>query len=191
MFKLLLSCIVIIISFYSTSVLSDIFVAGPLELKPINSSIVIEKVRARNPPAVFINTTFKFVIKNRSSSDIRIILISKNIDAYDNLNQKVFKDPNSLQSSGLPLSTIGDNKEIFIKDKDKFVSLSPGQQIQVFVGSKDRGGVIVEDLSGDFYKTHRPSSITFNGSIGVLNVDGSSDVRTFSFADVPVSISNR
>jgi hypothetical protein len=111
-------------------------------------------------------------------------LIASKINAYDNLNQGLFSE--SLKSSGVNLTTTKD--KYFINDKIEFMALSPNQEVQVFIENKPRKSKSVKDPSGDFYKTHRPSTFTFKGAFGIINIDGSNDERTFSISDIPLVV---
>lgn len=177
------------------SVHGEPIVAGPLELTPVNATLIMKASQNTNPPFVSLQPTVKFSIKNKSSSDIKIIIVSVNLDAYDNLNQQLFPRLENVEASGVSLSDqYAKGAEIFIKDKSKFVTISPNQQLQVYIGlrrGRENSSVRVEDPSGDFYSTHRPSSMILNGAIGIINVDGSTDVRAFSFPDIPISLSMR
>lgn len=195
MLKYFLSSFLLAIMTFSGSAYCEPVVAGPIEITPINATVVMHRSK-KGRDLVGILSTIKFSIKNTSSSDIKVILITTSLEGFDNLNQKLFKDHSMMASSGVKLSSLNikNNDQVFINDKWSFVSLSPGQKVQAYIFPlKDGWGysVNVEDPSGDFYKTHRPQTMTFNGAIGIMNVDGSSDIRTFSLSDIPVSLTLR
>ena len=189
MVKALLSYIIVFAVGFCQVAWSDPIVAGPLELTPINAEIVIKSNRHR----VTFHPTIKFSLKNRSSSDIQIILIASKTDAFDNLNQKLFfESQNAISASGISISYQKELKNVFVDDKSNFVTLSPSQQTQIYIYSNPRiRPAEIEDRTGDFLKTHRPTTLTFNAAVGVINLDGSSEIRTFSFSDVPASVSVR
>jgi len=182
-FLLLLSVVT-----FSGLAYSEPVVAGPIEIVPINATLIMLK----DTNVVRLSPTIKFTIKNKSSSDLKIVLLAHTLDAQDDLNQRIFPNNNNeLSSSGISMSNANeqDNNKIFINDKSKFVSMSPGQSVQAYIYMKNVGyGYTVRDPSGDFYKTHRPQTMTFNGAIGIINVDGSTDVRVFSLSDIPVTV---
>lgn len=186
MFKVLLLSIILVISLYSPSAFSVPVVAGSVEITPINATLILQSYGKK----VQLFPTVKFSIKNQSSSDIKLILISSSVDAYDNLNQKLFNGPKRFTSSGIPLSSPNNqsNAEIFINDKSSFVTLSPGQQVLVYIEAVQYEQLTIRDPSGDFFATHRPSTMTFNAAIGIINIDGSTDVRAFSIPDIPITV---
>lgn len=185
--KLIAVCIVLIAAFYCQPAWCESVVAGPVEITPGNATLFLEM----NGSKLELSPSFNFVLKNRSSSDIKLMLIAEQINAYDNFNQQLFQIK-LMKSTGAPMSYNDGIEEIFSDEKNDFVTLSPNQQIQIFVNrNTSYGGIRIEDKSKELYKTYRPTSACFNGAVGIINLDGTTELRTFSLMGMPLSVMTR
>ena len=178
-FKLMFSCIALLVVFCSQPAWSEPVVAGPLSITPGSASLVLLNHHYR----LFLKPSFTFSIENLSSSDISIMLLANQVNAYDNFNQQLFND---MKSTGAPMSDKRIEK-IFSDQKYEFVTLSPNQQIQVFVNVGTHE-ISMADKSQELYKTYRPTSACFNGAVGIIKIDGTTEVRTFSLTNMPLSV---
>lgn len=159
---------------------------GPLQITAINANIHVRGIN--NPDEYMLIPTVKLLVKNTSSSDLQVIFIQNSISGYDALNQKIFRENGDFFSSGIPMSSnFDDSRKVFFNDKGKFVTMSSEQQMQTFVDVPENGGQTLYDKSHDFPITHKPETMTFNGSIGIIYLDNKTEIRAFSFIDIPIT----
>lgn len=156
---------------------------GTLELTPSNSIVKLEKDGKR----LYVNPTIRFKIKNASASDIKVILFKRSIDVTDNTGQSLFSGYN-ITSGGILMSDREryDFGTTFDEDKSRFVILSPQQLFEVQLKNSDRW--YMDDKDGDVSKTYRPASFCISAAIGIMNIDESTEIRAFSFTDVPIQV---
>lgn len=157
---------------------------GPLEITPSKANLVLGKDRDNTT----LNTTLRFKIKNTSASDVKIILFKNSIEATDALGTHLFAD-HRIRSGGVMMSEKrqGDFNKAFQDEKGKLVTLSPKQIFEVQLLPSDR--IWVADKDNEFIKSHRPKTLTFSANIGILSLDNTTDIRGFSFSDLPLQIS--
>lgn len=156
---------------------------GTLELSPSNSIVKLKKDGKR----LFVNPTIRFKIKNTSASDMKVILFKRSINVTDNTGQSLFNDYR-ITSGGILMSNRDRNDfgTTFDEEKSKFVILSPQQLFEVQLRNSDKW--YMDDKDGDVSKTYRPISFCLGAAIGIMNIDESTEIRAFSFTDVPVQV---
>jgi hypothetical protein len=160
---------------------------GQLEMTPSRSTLVISKAN----DDVILYPMIRFKIKNVSASDVKVILFRHSLQATDDLGSYLFNNT-YMSSGGLLLSDKGMNdfNKAFDDERGKFITLSPRQIFECQLVQKDWPNRI-NDKNGDFLNTHRPKTITISGTIGVMAINNSSEIRAFSFSDVPVQVSTQ
>ena len=157
--------------------------AGVLELTPTRTAMRLQSARNRT----CILATPRFQVKNTGSSDLRIALLLPTITAVDDLGINLFGDLRGVRVSGL--SAAGkpeDWRKIASTEKSRITVLSPGQTVTVLLQGEQRGIPCHEDANGDFKRTHRPATYTLSASLGLLDLSDNTEIRSFSFADVPL-----
>lgn len=169
---------------------------GPLEMTP--SSVKLNIVHGKSygiSGYTSFHTTVFLKIKNTSASDVKIIAFSESIEATDSFGMRLFKD-HKITSSGILLS---DKKsryylKTFYEDKDKFVTLSPNQIFESQLkseGDTGRPSVYFEDKSMEKFTTYRPKSVSISGTVGIITIEGTNELRAFSFTDIPLTINTK
>lgn len=159
---------------------------GPLEISPSKVNLVLGKQHSNT----FFNPTIRFKIKNTSSADVKIILFKNSIEATDELGHAWFNN-HQIKSGGISLSDQNETNfnKAFLDEKGKFVTLSPKQIFEAQILPLNM--ISYPDKDDELIKTHRPKSVTFSANIGIINLDNSTDMRAFSFSDLPVQVSAR
>jgi len=134
--------------------------------------------------------TIRLKIENTSAADVRIILFSHSIQVTDELGYEWFRDGGAIKSGGVPLSRQYPNRfaQAFLEEKGQFVTLSPQQTVETQISSLDTTNrKCFGDKDNELLQTHRPKTITFGSNIGIINLDNTTDIRAFSFSDLPVT----
>ena len=74
----------------------------------------------------------------------------------------------------------------------QLTTLSAGQTVDAQIApakpSARRTLVCVPDPSMEQFRSYRPSKFSMTGSIGMTDLDGNAQVRSFSFSDVPLQV---
>ena len=69
-------------------------------------------------------------------------------------------------------------------------TLSPGQTVEAQIAPYNptdyRSVVCTADATSEMMKTYRPTNYSLSGSIGIVDLDGNAQVRSFSLLDVPL-----
>lgn len=159
---------------------------GPLEISPSKANLLLGKDRENT----YFWPTIRFKIKNTSSADIKIILFRASIQATDDLGYAWFRG-GDIKSGGIVLSETNPAtfSKAFTDEKSKFVTLSPKQIFEAQILPTNL--MSYSDKDNELLKTHRPKTMTFSANIGIINLDNSTDMRAFSFSDLPVQVSAR
>lgn len=159
---------------------------GAIEITPSRSSLTVKKERDET---VFL-PTLRFRIKNKSIADIRIILFKNSIVALDERGESLFKGF-EIASGGIPMSDVrSDNLNRAFDDKSKFVLLAPEQVFELQITNNDYPRKI-EDKDNSFIRSYRPQNFTINGALGIILADNATEIRAFSFSEVPIQTTVR
>ncbi len=165
---------------------------GPLQFRP--SAPVLRIIRSFDSTCVM--TAFHVAVKNVSSSDIRVALLGAALSAVDDLGFDLFTHQANYfggieeQVSGiLVLAGRADQWANTVNEnKSQFSTLSPQQSFIIQIQKANDSMTCVQDKNQDFLKTHRPQAVTITGALSVINLDGNTDVRSFSFSDLPTKL---
>lgn len=162
--------------------------AGPLELIPGKANLVLQQYGGNN---VLLIPTIRFKIVNTSSSDVKLILFKQSIVATDNLGESLYG--NGTNSAGIALSDKNRNdfSKAFQDEKAKFVTLAPNQSFEAQLMMLPGNYCSIGDPNNEFLKNHRPKTLDLSATLGIINFDGSTELRAFSFSEVPVLVSTR
>lgn len=162
----------------------DTIQVGPLELTPSKANLNLSK----DHDSTIIKTTIRFKIRNTSASDVKIILFRESIEATDDLGVSLFRG-REIKSGGIVMSERrqGDFNKAFQDEKGSFVTLSPKQVFEVQLMPTGIWGI--NDKDNEFIKSHRPKTLTFSATLGIISLDNTNDIRAFSFSDLPLQVS--
>lgn len=167
----------------------DVVHVGPLEITPSKANLVLTHKHNNT----YLSPTIRFKMANTSLADVKVILFRKSITATDNLGEQLFFPHNhdNINSSGIILSNISPDQfnKAFTDEKGKFIILAPKQIFEAQLTANDARRV--DDKDSEFYRNHRPKSITVSATIGIINIDNTTELRAFSFSELPVTVSAR
>ncbi len=166
---------------------------GPLEITPLRAGLILKRGEPSSSHTM-LYPMIRFQVKNTSASDVKIILFASSVGASDASGQKIFPDHfDRIVSYGIPSSKqrLDDLEKAFTEEKSKFVSLAPQQSFEAQISVADNHGRYLEDRDHEFLKSFRPKTITFAATVGIINLDGSTEKRAFSFSHLPIQITVR
>ena len=163
---------------------------GPLDITPSRANLVLAFVQ--NEKNTYLLPTIRFKIANTSLADVKVILFRNSITATDDLGEQLFSDSGGINSSGIILSGKQPNQfnQAFVDEKGQFIMLAPKQVFEAQLKNQHQG-IRIADMDQDFQKKHRPKTITVSGTLGIIYADTATELRAFSFSDVPVTVSTR
>lgn len=164
--------------------------SGPLEITPIGATLLLKHDGHR----LFLHPVIRFRIKNISPSDIKIILFASTIGATEPSGQKLFPDYYVYyRGYGIMLSKQEPDKldKAFTEEKGKFVTLAPQQAFEVQITIEDREVRRIDDKQNELFRSFRPKEITFAATIGIINLDETTEKRAFSFSHLPIRVTTR
>ena len=172
-----------------------VVVAGPLELTAVKATAVASRVSA----STCIGATLRLRVKNASSSDVKVALLLPDFSATDDLGQSLIAANTYYIKTGGVISYSQAPKQgwvIFLGENAANMSaLSPGQTVEVQLAPNNpadwRALVCTVDPTSQIMKTYRPTSYSLSGSLGVVDLDGNAQVRSFSLLDVPLQATAR
>jgi len=166
-------------------------VVGPLEITPSSAHLTL----TRRGNMTDFNTVLILKIRNMSASDIKIMGFAKTMSGTDNKGSALFQyQPgyDAVTGTGILLSSAQIDKLIYAltSETNKLVTLSPGQ----FIAAEFRTAIFnglgarQEDRDSKIYSTHRPKTASFNGTFGIVTIDGANELRSFSISDMPLTV---
>ena len=160
---------------------------GALEITPTKANLVLTHRDNRT----YLSPTIRFKISNTSLADVKVILFQQSIGVTDNLGEILFHSPRAIISSGIIFSEKSPNQfsQAFTDEKGKFILLAPKQIFEAQLTANDSRWV--DDKESEFFRNHRPKTITFSATIGIINIDNSTELRALSFSELPVTVSTR
>lgn len=163
---------------------------GQLEITPSRANLLLAFNNYYHQ--TYLLPTIRFKIANTSLADVKVILFSNSITATDDLGEQLFSG-GEINSSGIILSKKSSDQfsQAFKDEKGQFILLAPKQIFEVQLTKNQGQGHGIEDNDQEFQKRHRPKTITFSGTIGIIYLDTATELRAFSFSDVPVTVSTR
>ena len=156
-------------------------------------------LRSSIPPGytqVCIEPLIRLRATNVSSSDLRLALVTEGLSATDDLGTTVLR---SQANQNVFASVIGVTR---IKNLAEWTSasasgasqvtlLAPGQSVSVgLTPSPWRGqsSHCQEDKTGDFRRSYRPQTVTLTATLGMIDISGNAELRTFSLFDIPADL---
>lgn len=164
--------------------------SGPLEITPIGATLLLKHDGYR----LFLHPVIRFRIKNISPSDIKIILFASTIGATEPGGQKLFPDSyNYYRGYGIMVSNQQPDTldKAFTDEKGKFVTLAPQQVLEAQLTVNDDSVRRIDDKQNELFRTFRPKEITFAATIGIINLDETTEKRAFSFSQLPLRVTTR
>lgn len=167
-------------------------VLGPLEITP-------QRAVLRNSSTGSVHCivpTLRFRLKNTGPADVRVAVIASSINVVDDLGLTVLgKDPRGIAIPAVTgVSTVKDTTEwnrAAGSAGSQITTLGPGQTISIqFAEAARRQGThhCVNDPTGNFIRSYRPTSVTISATLATLDLTGSADLRPFSMFDVPADL---
>jgi hypothetical protein len=165
----------------------DSIQVGSLEITPSKANLVLKSEHNR----LYFNPTIRFKITNTSASDLKIIIFAHSIGATDNLGERLFHEQaNFIKSSGIMLSYKYPNEfnKAFQDEKGTFITLAPKQVFEAQL-QPSSNSAFLEDKNHELAQNHNPKTITFSATLGIINIDNTTELRAFSFSDLPVTVS--
>jgi hypothetical protein len=165
---------------------SEMVHVGPLEITPSRANLVLKS----QGDQTYLIPTIRFKIFNNSLSDVKVIIFKRSINVCDNLGETLFNS-HEIVTSGIISSEKGSDQfsKAFTDEKGKFIILSPKQIFEAQLTTS--GARQVNDKEKEFFRNHRPKTITVSATIGIINIDNTPELRAFSFSDLPVTVSTR
>jgi hypothetical protein len=161
--------------------------AGALELTPVKA--IARVSRQRNQTCI--DAVVSFRVHNTGPADMRVTLFTAGLAAVDALGVDLFGRADFLRTTGIVDSKMPQAQwmRFLNESKSQMSVISPGQTINVQIQPANAHGKrCIEDRNGDFLSSHRPASYTLSGSLGVSDLTDKSEVRGFSFSDVPLDV---
>jgi hypothetical protein len=165
-------------------------VVGPLELSAVKAAVRVLRINQ----STCLASTLRLRVKNASSSDVKVALLLTDIGATDDLGQNLLGDPRRIRVSGVTgFATAPRNGWVnFLGESaQNLTALSPAQTVEVQIAPDVPGDwraiACTLDANSDMMKTYRPKTYSLSGSIGVVDIDGNGQVRSFSLLDVPLA----
>jgi hypothetical protein len=165
-------------------------VVGPLEVSAVKSTARASRINT----STCIGANLRLRIKNASSSDVRVALLLPNFAATDDLGQALLATEAAYtKASGATFfGTAPANGWVnhLEENVSNLTALSPGQTVEIQIAPTNpadwRALVCTVDETATMMKTYRPTSYSLSGSIGVVDIDGNAQMRSFSLLDVPL-----
>lgn len=164
---------------------------GPLEITPLRASLILSPY---NPTTIELIPLIRFQIRNTSPADVKIIIFASTLGATEPNGQKLFPDDyDHFSSYGIMLSkqppeSLG---KAFVDEGGKFVTLAPQQSFEAQISVDDGRGRSLEDKNNELMLNFRPKEITLSAAIGIINLDGTTEKRAFSFSHLPIQVTTR
>lgn len=166
-------------------------VVGPLELSPLKSNARVTRIGG----STCVASTIRFRVKNASSSDVRVALLMPGLSGTDDFGESLLGRIDLIKVSGVT-ALAAEPREGWANwissNSAGFATLSPGQVVDAQMTPADvddwRYLVCTKDPSSEHFRTYRPASYSLTGTIAVADLDGNSQVRSFSFSDVPLQV---
>jgi hypothetical protein len=167
-------------------------VVGPLEVQAAKATVKLSRINA----STCIGANLRLRIKNATSSDVKVALLLAGFGATDDLGQTLlatdlrFIKVSGTTSFGTPprggwVVFLGENA-------GNLTALSPGQTVEAQIAPSNpadyRAVVCTADATSEMMRTYRPTTYSLSGSIGIVDLDGNAQVRSFSLLDVPLQV---
>jgi hypothetical protein len=164
-------------------------VAGPLEIMAVKAIARASRINT----STCIGANLRLRIKNASSSDVKVAMLLPDFSATDDLGQSLLADARFVKTSGVTGFATAPRQGwvIFLGENSaNLTTLSPGQTVEAQLAPSNpadwRALVCTADPASQMMKTYRPTSYSLAGSLGVVDLDGNAQVRSFSLLDVPL-----
>jgi hypothetical protein len=165
-------------------------VVGPLEVSAVKATARASRINA----STCIGANLRLRMKNASSSDVKVALLLPDFGATDDLGLTLLaSDRRYVKVSGATFfgSAPRNGWVIFLgENAGNLTTLSPGQTVEVQMAPSNpadwRALSCTVDPTSDMMKTYRPTSYSLSGSLGIVDIDGNAQVRSFSLLDVPL-----
>ncbi len=141
------------------------------------------------------STVSRLTLTNRGSADLRVTVFPSAFSLLDPLGIELYKT-NRRQNSSNEMIVSGvqacyndesDWRSDCLQDPWGTV-INPEQSIEVFVHSGSSGGLIMLDKDGAGKASYRPENGIFTGALAIASLDGKTDIRDFSFSNVPLNV---
>jgi hypothetical protein len=155
---------------------------GPLLVTPKSATVTLKK----NNDDTVLRPVLRFMVKNTSPADVKVIIFGWSVVALDDRGESLFSKGLDVLTGGIPMSRESkDNFNRAFNDKSQFVIMSPNQTVELQMFPNDWPRTI-NDKDNAFYKTFRPTTYSINASLGIVLVDNTTEIRAFSFSDLPL-----
>jgi hypothetical protein len=138
-------------------------------------------------------------VKNASTSDVKAALLLTGFSATDDTGEQLFiPRVDWLNATGLTSFAIEPREgwaAYLGTNNSGLTTLSPNQAVDVQITPKNPADQrllpCTTDATSEFLRSYRPTTLSFGAQLGVVDLDGNSQIRTFSFSDVPLQASAR
>ncbi len=164
---------------------------GPVEITP--ARIVMRQAVNRN--LVCLEPVVRLRATNIGTADLRLAIIGEGLTATDDLGIMVLQ---GLARQRVMPSVVGITRVDSLNDwttasttgSTRVTLLAPGQSVSVQLTRAAQPSSIHcrQDPSGDFRRSHRPTSVTLTATIGIIDISGNAELRTLSLFDIPVDV---
>lgn len=167
-------------------------VVGSLELVPLKSTVKVIRVKQ----STCLVSNIRFRMKNVSNSDIRVGLIVPTLSVTDDLGESLLtRNSKLLLVSGITALATEPREgwtNWISANSGGLTTVSPGQTVDAQVGPANSADwrylVCFDDPSSEQFRSYRPASFSLTGTIGVADLDGNAQVRSFSFSEAPLQV---
>lgn len=134
-----------------------------------------------------------FEIKNTSSADIRLLLLGESLGATDDRGMKVWpQQANNYEYAITGLAACWEQtaqaNKCFTNFKPAFVTISAGESTTLIVNNANGRYPTVNDRSGDFRKTHKPTNVNVTASVAIIDALDNEQIRNISFKAAPIKV---
>ena len=158
--------------------------------------VILRPVAAPGQPQVCIEPLIRLRATNIGSSDLRLALVAEGLSATDDLgisvlasdrHQNVYPTVVGITRVG----TLNDWTTASTSGTSRIMLLAPGQSVGVELTPsehKPKSMHCQQDPSGDFRRSYRPQTVTLTATLGVVDISGNGELRTFSLFDIPVDL---
>jgi hypothetical protein len=167
-------------------------VVGSLELSPLKSTVKVIRINT----STCLVSTIRFRMKNVSNSDVKVGLIVPGLSITDDLGEPLLTaNPRLMLISGVSPLTAEPREgwtNWLAANSGGLTTISPGQTVDAQLapgsGTDWRYLVCTADPSSEQFRSYRPATFSLTGTIGVSDLDGNAQVRSFSFSEAPLQV---